>query len=72
MTSTMLVALALGGPAIGAVSDRLGRRKRPYLPTNVPAAILWGIFLIGDLPRAAIYPLFAAIGFPSLPSCGIK
>jgi sugar phosphate permease len=65
MTSTMLVAWALGGPAIGAISDRLGRRKSPYLLTNVLAAILWGIFLIGDLPRWALYPLFAAIGFTS-------
>lgn len=65
MTSTMLVAWALGGPAIGAISDRLGRRKSPYLSTNVLAAILWGIFLIGDLPRGALYLLFAAIGFTS-------
>lgn len=65
ITSTMLLAWALGGPAIGAISDRLGRRKAPYLLTNLLATLLWGIFLMGDLPSRLLYPLFAAIGFTS-------
>ena len=65
MTSTMLVAWALGGPAIGAISDRIGRRKQPYLWTNILTALLWGIFIFGHLPRELLYPLFAAIGFTS-------
>ena len=65
MTSTILLAWALGGPAIGWVSDRLKLRKAPYLLANTLAASLWGIFLFGDLPTQWLYPLFAAIGFTS-------
>jgi len=65
MTSTMLVAWAVGGPVAGAISDRLGRRKLPYLLVNLSAAVLWGIFLIGRLPSGLLYALFAAIGLTS-------
>ena len=66
LTSTMLVAWAVGGPTLGAMSDRLGRRKLPYLTANVASATLWGVFLFwGNIPRVLLYPLFAAIGFTS-------
>jgi len=66
LTSTMLVAWAVGGPTLGAVSDRLGRRKRPYLLANALTAALWGIFMFWqDLPSLLLFPLFAAIGFTS-------
>jgi len=66
LTSTMLVAWAVGGPTLGAMSDRLGRRKLPYLTANVATATLWGVFLFwGDIPRILLGPLFAAIGFTS-------
>jgi MFS family permease len=65
MTSTMLVAWAVGGPLAGAISDRLGRRKLPYLLVNLSAALLWAIFLIGRLPGGVLYGLFAAIGLTS-------
>jgi sugar phosphate permease len=66
LTSTMLIAWAIGGPTLGAMSDRLGRRKLPYLTANVASATLWGIFLFwGGIPRILLYPLFAAIGFTS-------
>jgi MFS family permease len=65
MTSAMLVAWAVGGPLAGALSDRLGRRKLPYLLVNFIAAVLWGIFLIGHLPSGLLYALFAAIGLTS-------
>ncbi len=66
LTSTMLVAWAVGGPTLGAMSDRLGRRKLPYMIANVASATLWGVFLFwGDIPRMYLYPLFAAIGFTS-------
>jgi sugar phosphate permease len=65
LTSTMLLAWAFGGPGLGAISDRIGRRKRPYLIANAIAAVLWGVFLFGDLPLLALYPLFAAIGLSS-------
>jgi len=66
LTSTMLIAWAIGGPTLGALSDRLGRRKPPYLAANVVSATLWGVFLFwGGIPRILLYPLFAAIGFSS-------
>jgi sugar phosphate permease len=66
LTSTMLIAWAIGGPTLGAISDRLGRRKPPYLAANVASATLWGVFLFwGGIPRILLYPLFVAIGFTS-------
>jgi len=65
MTSTMLVAWAVGGPLAGAFSDRLGKRKLPYLLVNISAAALWGLFLISRLPSGLLYALFAAIGLTS-------
>ena len=65
LTSTMLLAWAIGGPTLGALSDRIQRRKPPYLFANIATALLWGIFLLVDLPQFLLYPLFAAIGFTS-------
>jgi sugar phosphate permease len=65
LTSTMLVAWAIGGPTLGALSDRLGRRKAPYLTANLLNVVLWGLFLFVGVPRSLLYPLFAAIGFTS-------
>ena len=66
LTSTMLIAWAVGGAALGALSDRIGRRKLPYMAANVAGACLWGVFLFWEgIPRMLFYPLFAAIGFAS-------
>ncbi len=65
LTSTMLLAWAIGGPTLGAISDRIRRRKSPYLIANICAAVLWGIFLFVDIPHPLLYLLFAAIGFTS-------
>jgi sugar phosphate permease len=65
MTSTMLIAWAIGCPFLGALSDRMGRRKLPYLISTFLTASLWGVFLFVNLPGNLLYPLFAAIGFTS-------
>lgn len=65
ITSTMLIAWAIGGPFLGALSDRLGRRKLPYIVATVLATLCWAIFLFVDLPYTLLYPLLAAIGFTS-------
>jgi MFS family permease len=66
LTSTMLVSWAIGGPTLGALSDRFGRRKLPYMMANAAGATLWGIFLFwGSIPGILLYPLFAAIGLTS-------
>ena len=65
ITSTMLVAWAIGGPLLGALSDRLGIRRLPYLISVVLATMLWAVFLFVQLPYVLLYPLLAAIGFTS-------
>lgn len=63
-TTTMLLGFAVGGPLLGALSDRMGRRKPPYLGAALAHALGWIVFLlVPDLPAAARYLLFAVIGF---------
>jgi sugar phosphate permease len=63
-TTTMLLGFAVGGPLLGALSDRMGRRKRPYLGAALVHAACWGVFLFVDaLPAAVLYLLYATIGF---------
>lgn len=63
-TTTMLLGFAIGGPLLGALSDRMGRRKLPYLGATLVHALCWVSFLVIDKPSAAVlYGLFAAIGF---------
>jgi sugar phosphate permease len=64
-TSTMLIAWAVGGPVLGAISDRIGRRRMPYLISTIFAASFWGVFLFVPLPHHLLYPLLALIGFSS-------
>jgi sugar phosphate permease len=65
ITSTMLIAWAMGGPLLGALSDRLGLRKLPYLFCTVITTLLWTVFLVVDMSATLLYPLLAAIGFTS-------
>ena len=65
ITSTMLLSFALSGPVIGMLSDRLGRRKSPYLILCACAALFWAIFLFVPLDYVMLFPLLAAIGFTS-------
>ena len=74
MTSLMLIGWALGGPLIGTLSDRLGRRKGfllagstlglsclaavLYLP-GLPLAVLAGLFLANGIGLGAMVVAFA-------------
>ena len=63
-TTAMLFGFAVGGPLLGALSDRLGRRKLPYLGAALVHAAGWACFLLlPDISPAARYLLFAVIGF---------
>lgn len=65
ITSAMLVAWAMGGPLLGALSDRIGRRKLPYLLCAIVNTSLWTVFLVAKVSSVMLYPLLAAIGFTS-------
>lgn len=65
ITSTMLVAWAIGGPVLGAFSDRIGQRRLPYLVSTILTSLCWAIFLFIELPTLFLYPLLAAVGFTS-------
>lgn len=65
LTSTMLLSFAFSGPLVGMISDRLGRRKLPYLVGTVFTTAFWAIFLFVRLPHLMLFPLLAAIGFTS-------
>jgi sugar phosphate permease len=63
-TTAMLLGFAIGGPLLGALSDRMGRRKLPYLGAALVHAVGWASFLLVDnLSATALYLLFALIGF---------
>ncbi len=63
-TAAMLLGFAIGGPLLGALSDRVGRRKLPYLGAALAHVLGWAGFLLSpDLMPVARYLLFAAIGF---------
>lgn len=66
VTSAMLVAWALGGPVLGTLSERIGRRKPLYVATCLVASLGWAaIVLLPPLPLAALLPLLIALGFVS-------
>ena len=63
-TTAMLLGFAIGGPLLGALSDRVGRGKLPYLGAAFVHAIGWAIFVFtDDLAAGALTLLFAVIGF---------
>jgi MFS family permease len=63
-TTAMLLGFAIGGPLLGALSDRMGRRKLPYLGAALVHAVGWaGFLLVPDLSPVARTLLFAVIGF---------
>ncbi len=66
ITSTLLVSWALGGPILGALSERMGRRKPLYVITTVVALIGWGIVIYLPLPIWALIGVLVVSGF----ACG--
>jgi len=63
VTSMLLVAWALGGPAFGALSDRLGRRKPLYVVGVLVVALAWALVLYASPPRGLLVPLLLVAGF---------
>lgn len=65
ITSTLLVAWALGGPVLGAWSERLGRRKPLYVATTLIALAGWLAIVFLPLPLWLLVALLVPVGFAS-------
>jgi MFS family permease len=64
--SLMLMAWGIGGPVMGALSDRYGRRKPLYIAgTAVMSAGCAILFIVPGLPTFALVALFAVTGVAS-------
>lgn len=65
MTSTLLVAWALGGPLLGAWSERLGRRKPLYLVSGTVALAGWAALVFATPATPILIGLLVVIGVAS-------
>lgn len=64
LTSTLMVAWALGGPAFGALSDRVGRRKPLYVAGAAVVLASWAVILfVPELPYSLLTVLLIVAGF---------
>jgi len=70
LTSLLLASWALAGPFMGALSDRMRRRKPLFAAGTGCAAAGWAVvFLVPGLPLALLVALLVAIGIAS--SCAM-
>ena len=66
LISTLLIAWALGGPVLGALSEKTGRRKPIYFCALCTSLIAWiPILFLQDIPLRLIIFLFSLVGFAS-------
>jgi MFS family permease len=65
ITSTLLVAWALGGPLLGSWSERMTMRKPLYLVAAGVALLGWAAILFLPLPLWALVVLLVPTGFAS-------
>jgi nitrate/nitrite transporter NarK len=66
ITSLVLVAWAIGGPVLGALSDRMGERQSIYLVGAAVAFVGWIVVVfVPELPLAALAAVLVVIGIAS-------
>jgi MFS family permease len=66
LASVLLIAWAFGGPVLGAMSDRIGRRKPLYVAGCFVACAGWGLILfMPQWPLWLLTLLVAVVGFAS-------
>jgi MFS family permease len=64
VSTTLMVAWAIGGPIFGALSDRIGRRKPIYVSGCAVVAVGWAVIILGPtLPVPLFIVLLAITGF---------
>jgi MFS family permease len=62
--SALLLAWAVGGPAFGGFSDRIGRRKPLYVAGCAVSAVCWAVIIfVPALPRPLLVTLLILVGF---------
>jgi len=66
LTSVLLVAWAIGGPVLGALSDRIGRRKPLYVAGCFIGCAGWSLILfLPGLPVWLLTVIISIVGFAS-------
>jgi MFS family permease len=66
LTSVLLIAWAFGGPVLGALSDRIGRRKPLYVGGCFVSAAGWALILfVPQWPVWVLTLLVCVVGFAS-------
>lgn len=66
LTSVLLIACAVGGPLLGGLSDRIGRRKPIYVTGCFAVCAGWSVILfVPDLPLWVLIFLLSVVGFAS-------
>lgn len=65
ITSTMLVAWAVGGPVLGAWSERIGRRKPLYFVSGLVACAGWAAVAYLPLELGTLTAILVVTGFAS-------
>lgn len=64
LCSTLLIAMAIGGPVFGWLSDHLGRRKPVYVIGSAVVLVTWSlILLLPGLPVSLLTGLLIVTGF---------
>jgi MFS family permease len=69
LLSTLMVSWAVGGPVLGALSDRIGRRKPLYLFGNVITTIGW--FIVLYIPAHPLWLLIVLMIITGMASGGM-
>ena len=65
ITSSLLIAWAFGGPILGALSERSGRRKLIYVATTVAALLGWAVIIFVPLSLWLLVATLIFTGFVS-------
>lgn len=65
ITSLLLIAWAVGGPVLGSLSERLGRRRPLYVATTAAALAGWALIIFLPLPVWLLIATLLFTGFVS-------
>ena len=63
ITSLLLIAWAVGGPVLGALSERMGRRRPLYVATTAAALAGWAVIIFLPIPVWLIIVTLLCTGF---------